>query len=157
LWSALSRERTVLSFVHAADPCQRSISWVRNPWDSRPYFTVSDLRLPFSPSPSTRRVTVEVFYPASTREHWSQSHSILYRFVASSTENTPIAQQRFSSIAAYCCSHYLATVCLSRIYTHVKVFIEPLPSNVSIRHSVVFMSLLAGKNYDDLHSFQHVA
>jgi hypothetical protein len=34
---------------------------------SRPHFTVSDLRLPFSPPPTTRRVTVEVFDPASTR------------------------------------------------------------------------------------------
>jgi hypothetical protein len=34
---------------------------------SRPYFTVSDLRLPFSSPPTTRRVTVEVFDPASTR------------------------------------------------------------------------------------------
>jgi hypothetical protein len=37
------------------------------PWISRPYFTVSDLRLPFSSPPTTRRVTVEVFEPASTR------------------------------------------------------------------------------------------
>jgi hypothetical protein len=37
------------------------------PWDLRPYFTVSDLRLPFSSPPMTRRVTVEVFDPASTR------------------------------------------------------------------------------------------
>jgi hypothetical protein len=36
-------------------------------WDLRPYFTVSDLRLPFSSPPATRRVTVEVFDPASTR------------------------------------------------------------------------------------------
>jgi hypothetical protein len=35
--------------------------------DSRPYFTVSDSRLPFSSPPTTRRVTVEVFDPASTR------------------------------------------------------------------------------------------
>jgi hypothetical protein len=35
--------------------------------DSRPYFTVSDLRLPFSSPPTTRRVTVDVFDPASTR------------------------------------------------------------------------------------------
>jgi hypothetical protein len=34
------------------------------PWDLRPYFTVSDLRLPFSSPPTTRRVTVEVFDPA---------------------------------------------------------------------------------------------
>jgi hypothetical protein len=36
------------------------------PWDLRPYFTVSDLRLPFLSPPTTRRVTVEVFDPAST-------------------------------------------------------------------------------------------
>jgi hypothetical protein len=66
-WGALSNERTGLSFVCAADPCQRSLSRVIVPWDLRPYFTVSDLRLPFSPPPTTRRVTVEVFDPASTR------------------------------------------------------------------------------------------
>jgi hypothetical protein len=37
------------------------------PRDLRPYFTVSDLRLPFSSPPTTRRVTVEEFDPASTR------------------------------------------------------------------------------------------
>jgi hypothetical protein len=44
---ALSDERTGLSFVYAAGPCQRSLSRVRVPWDLRPYFTVSDLRLPY--------------------------------------------------------------------------------------------------------------
>jgi hypothetical protein len=63
---ALSDERTGLSFTIAACPCQRSLSWVRVLWDSRPYFTVSDLRLPFSSPPTTRRVMVEVFDPAST-------------------------------------------------------------------------------------------
>jgi hypothetical protein len=67
LWGALSEERTDLSFVCAADPCQRSLSRVLVPWDLRPYFTLSDLRLPFSSPPTTRRVTVEVFDPASTR------------------------------------------------------------------------------------------
>jgi hypothetical protein len=66
LWGALSDERMGLSFVYAAGHCQRSLSLVRVPWDSRPYFTVSDLRLPFSSPPTTRRVTVEVFDPAST-------------------------------------------------------------------------------------------
>jgi hypothetical protein len=37
------------------------------PWDSGPYFAVSDWRLPFSSPPTTRRVTMEVFNPASTR------------------------------------------------------------------------------------------
>jgi hypothetical protein len=39
---ALSDERTGLSFVYAAGHCQRSLSWVWVPWDSRPYFIVSD-------------------------------------------------------------------------------------------------------------------
>jgi hypothetical protein len=56
-----------LSFIYAAGPRQRSLSRVRVPWDSWPYFTVSDLRLPFSSLPTTRRVTVEVYEPVSTR------------------------------------------------------------------------------------------
>jgi hypothetical protein len=62
---ALSDERTVLYFVYVAGTRQRSLSWVRVPLDSWPYFTVSDLRLPFSSPPTTRRVTVEVLDPAS--------------------------------------------------------------------------------------------
>jgi hypothetical protein len=65
-WGALPDERTGLSFVYAAGPRQRSHSRVRVPWDLRPYFIVSDSRLPFSSPPTTRRVTVEVFDPAST-------------------------------------------------------------------------------------------
>jgi hypothetical protein len=46
MWGALSYERTGLSFTIAAGPRQSSNSWVRVPWDSRPYFTISDsLRL----------------------------------------------------------------------------------------------------------------
>jgi hypothetical protein len=59
LWVGLSDERTGLSFLYAAGPWQRSLSRVRVPCDSRPYFTVSDLRLPFSSPPTTRRVTVD--------------------------------------------------------------------------------------------------
>jgi hypothetical protein len=67
MWSALSDERMGLSFTIAVGPRQGTHSRVRVPWDLRPYFTVSDLRLPFSSPPTTRRATVEVFYPASTR------------------------------------------------------------------------------------------
>jgi hypothetical protein len=67
LWGALSDERSGLSFVCAAGPCKRNLSRVRVPWDLRPYFTVSHLRLPFSSPPTTRRVKVEVFDLASTR------------------------------------------------------------------------------------------
>jgi hypothetical protein len=42
MWDALSDERMGLSFTIAAGPRQRRRSRVRIPWDSRPYFTVSD-------------------------------------------------------------------------------------------------------------------
>jgi hypothetical protein len=73
-WGALSDERAGLSFVCAAGPCQRSHSRVLVPWDLRPYFTVSDLKLPISSPLTTRRVTVEVFDPAST---WVMCHLYL--------------------------------------------------------------------------------
>jgi hypothetical protein len=57
MWGALSDGRTGLSFTIAAGPCQRSHSLVRAPLDSRPYSTVSDLRLPIS-SPIKVKVKV---------------------------------------------------------------------------------------------------
>jgi hypothetical protein len=66
VWGALSDERTGLPFTIATGPRQSSHFRVRVPWDSWPYFTVSDSRLPCSSPPTTRRVTVEVFDPAST-------------------------------------------------------------------------------------------
>jgi hypothetical protein len=59
-WGAVSDDRTDQSFTIAAGPHQRSHSRVRVAWDSRPYFMVSDSRLPFSSSPTIRRATVEV-------------------------------------------------------------------------------------------------
>jgi hypothetical protein len=47
LSDALSDKRMGLSFVYAAGPCQRSLSWVRGPWDSQSYLTVSEFKLPF--------------------------------------------------------------------------------------------------------------
>jgi hypothetical protein len=55
MWGALSDERTYLWFAIATGPRQRNNSRVRVPWDSRPYFTVSDSRLPFSSPPTTRQ------------------------------------------------------------------------------------------------------
>jgi hypothetical protein len=43
-----------LSFTIAAGPSQRSHSLVRVPWDSLPYFTVSDSRLPHTGGPGPR-------------------------------------------------------------------------------------------------------
>jgi hypothetical protein len=85
LYGALSDERSGLSFVYAAGSCQRSLFRVRVPWDLRPYFTVSDLRLPFSSPPTTRRV--EVFDPASTGctpEQSELNESVKNRHFASS-------------------------------------------------------------------------
>jgi hypothetical protein len=76
IWGALSDERTGLSFTIAAGPRQRSHSHVLILWDSGPYFTLSDSRLPFSSPPTTRRAMVEVFDPASTWDtHSSESVS----------------------------------------------------------------------------------
>jgi hypothetical protein len=85
-------------FIYAAGPCQRNLSLVRVPWISRPYFTVSHLRLPFSSPPTTRRVTVEVFDPASTlslNRSWSSSYSLR----TAHTENT--ASNTYSIVACY--------------------------------------------------------
>jgi hypothetical protein len=68
MWGAFSDERAGLSYTIAAGPRQRSHSRVRVPWDSWPYFTVSDSRLPLSSPSTTRRTTVEVFDRASTWE-----------------------------------------------------------------------------------------
>jgi hypothetical protein len=88
VWGALSEERAGLPFAIAAGPCQRSLSLVRVPWDSRPYFAVSNLRLPFSSPPTTRRVTVEVFDPASTRGIPMSSRKTLF-YNSGRTEERP--------------------------------------------------------------------
>jgi hypothetical protein len=96
MWGALSDERTGLSFTIAAGPCQCSHSRDRIPRDSRQYFTLSDSRILFSSPPTTRRVTVQVFDPVSTRvtdwltqsqieshiaTEWTiKGHSIRFRF-----------------------------------------------------------------------------
>jgi hypothetical protein len=42
------------------------------------------------------------------------------------------------NIVAYCCTHYLATGCLPRIYLRGTTFIEPLTSNGFIPHNIIF-------------------
>jgi hypothetical protein len=53
-WGALSDERTGLSLTIAAGSRQRSHSWGWVQRDSRPYFTVSDSRLPQPEGPGPR-------------------------------------------------------------------------------------------------------
>jgi hypothetical protein len=90
IWGALSDERTGLPFTIPAGPRQCSHFRVRVPWDSWPHFTVSDSRLPFSPPPTSLRVTVEVFGPAFTRVFWSELSSLLILYSVSGSEETSV-------------------------------------------------------------------
>jgi hypothetical protein len=54
MWGALSDEGTSLSFAIAAGSRQSSHSRIRVPRDLRPYFTVSDSRLPYPGRPGPR-------------------------------------------------------------------------------------------------------
>jgi hypothetical protein len=128
IWGALSDERTYLSFTIAAGPCQRSLSRVWVPWDSRPYFTVSDLRLPFSSPPTTRRVTVEVFDPASTR--------ITCPFITRCGPQTEHTLERFfcSNLHILCLwNTCLSNRCPATVYPHChwNVFNEAFSSILS--------------------------
>jgi hypothetical protein len=117
--NTLSDEWTGLSFVYAAGPCQSSISWVRVPWDSRPCITVSDLRLPFSSPPTTRRVTVDVFDPASTRVLPSQLPCLLLitsRYGPHRKHSSPI-------VGSNCC------IIKSMLPSNGNVSTEPLTRN----------------------------
>jgi hypothetical protein len=146
LWGALSDERTYLSFVHAADLCQRSHSRVRVPGNSRPYFTVSDFRLLFSSSPTTRSVTMEVFDPASTRV-WSDLGFLLYDFGAGRQRkclSISFPRKRLFITQQWTVSKNLSPlkrVCLPvtgwfpRIL-HGNVFADPFPSNGFTCHSI---------------------
>jgi hypothetical protein len=73
IWGTVSDKRMGLLFTIAAGPRQRSHSLARVPWDLRPYFTLSDSRLPFPSPTTTRMVTVEIFDIASTRESLTAS------------------------------------------------------------------------------------
>jgi hypothetical protein len=128
-WCALSNERTGLSFVSAAGPCQRSLSRVLVPWDLSPYFTVPDLRIPFSSPPTTRRVTVEVFDPASTRVTLlAASGLVLYSRGTDDAENTVLLLrsadyiENRNHVIAISSVHWRADCCLATSYKHSSYY-----------------------------------
>jgi hypothetical protein len=130
----LSDERTGLSFIYAAGTRQRSLSWVPVPLDAWPYFTVSDLRLSSSSPPTTRRVTVEVFDPASTQG--THSVNIPDRFFIT-TFLRPRRKHSHSIVEKACLLNPLPSngrVIVSSVRLCGNVFTEPLPSNGSKNH-----------------------
>jgi hypothetical protein len=130
MWGALSDERTGLSFPIATCPRQRSHFRVGVHWDSRPYFTVSDSRLLFSSPPTTRRATVEVFDPASTR---------LMNALSSLTRGEPklVCYYLFHPLQRNVCeSRGNALISTSLFVATEHAFSEPLPSNGLFRHNI---------------------
>jgi hypothetical protein len=158
MWGALSDERMGLSFTIDAGPSQRSHSWVRVPWDSRPYFTVSDSRLPFSSPSTTRRATVEVFpfrrllRLAGLRWRYSIP-PCLYHLGTDRIENT--VSNRFSVVVRglleFPRDRYpacpLARWLLPRTAI-VSLFVsKSLPSNGSIRQNIYTYTRFQGQLY----------
>jgi hypothetical protein len=118
MWGALSAERTGLSLTIAAGPRKRSHSRVRAPGDSRPYFTVSNSSLPFSSPPTTRRVTVEVFNSASTRNYTAVLPNTSYKHFARTSQKTSSIVKntyllvRYLTVDVLLLSAYVVGICL---------------------------------------------
>jgi hypothetical protein len=75
VWTTRGREKSCL--CRESNPVSAAIpsELFRPPLYSQPYFTVTNLRLPFLSPPTIRRVTLEVFDRASTQVVWFQSES----------------------------------------------------------------------------------
>jgi hypothetical protein len=92
-----------LSFTIAAGPCERIHSQIRLLWDSWPYVTIPDSRLPFLSPPTTQRTVVEVFNPASTWECLLSNSGTSYNSSAWTTPKTHATCQTVSSLVHYQC------------------------------------------------------
>jgi hypothetical protein len=115
LWGALSDDRTGLSFIYAAGSSQHSLSQARVPWNSRPYFTVSDLRLPFS-SPLAPVVLLITPRHGPSREHRFQ-------------------QSLYCSVRIRCSGNLLTSRCLE-----TNVVSEPSVSSGCFSGSTILVS-----------------
>jgi hypothetical protein len=131
MWGAVSDERTDPSLTIAAGPRHRSHSRVRVPWDSRPYLTVSDSRLPFLSPPTTRRAMVEIFDPASTRDSLpilkSKSKTLNYSCFNCAPYNPfALTEQKthFQTTSIVACAFVAARTCLtSRCLVMILVYL----------------------------------
>jgi hypothetical protein len=99
-----------------------------SPWDSWPYFTVSDLRLLFSSPPVTHRVTVEEFDATSTGVKSKSKSRSVPRLHMEDTYNPSAWTSRKHSSSIDAC-----------VYVPGIIQQRPLPtdpplSNATIRH-----------------------
>jgi hypothetical protein len=110
---------------------ERSHSRGQVPWISRPYFTLSVLRLPFSSPPTTRRVTVEVSDPASTRVLYCRT--VPYNHFARTPRKTqPVSLRRRVEWSVPSNGRPAFALVRSR----GNVFTESLPSNGFLRQNI---------------------
>jgi hypothetical protein len=93
MWGALSDERTDLLFTTASGPHQRSHFGPESRGTRDHIFPSQIQRLPFSSPPTTRRATVEVFEPASTRETTRLITSLAYNGTDRVENTDPLAMQ----------------------------------------------------------------
>jgi hypothetical protein len=134
-WGAFSDERTGLSSAIAAGPRQHSHSRVRVPWNSRQYFTVPDLRLPFrlllrlavlrwrysTPPPHGTllynhflRTEYKTPFPTILLLLWAR---LLIRY----SETGSITPSFYCSVRL-CCGRYLATAAVCRDTAEQRVY-----------------------------------
>jgi hypothetical protein len=123
MWGALSDERTSLSFTTVAGLRQHNHSPVRVPWDSWPYFTIQDWRLPFSSPPTTRRGMVEVFNFANTRDLHFTALTVL---LITSSHGQHRKHRPSLAVSIVSC----AAISMNRQYNIIPLLLLwPLPSN----------------------------
>jgi hypothetical protein len=130
MWGTLSDERTGLSFTIAADPRQRSHSWVRVRWDLRPHLLSQILDFPF------RRILRLAGLRSDLISIWVSSYITSGR--------TDREHQLYpASMDTLPCNGLV-----SRIHLHGSVFADPFPSNGYTRHNIVVRVLnYVIKNY----------
>jgi hypothetical protein len=156
VWGCLSDDRTDLSITIAAGPRQRSYSRVRVTWESRPYFTVSDLRLPFLSPSTTRRATVEVLDPVSTRD-WMRSflngplysvgsllpgillvsYVVLIEYTPSNSLLSPVVLSVVTGILCSATCYLVATCSLLFVITDTSVYLAVAHQRTSGSDSTV--------------------
>jgi hypothetical protein len=141
LWGALSDEKTGLSFVYATVPRQRTPSWIRVPLVSWPYFTVSDLRLPFSSLATTRRVKVEVFDPASTRVSLECRNELSFKPAMRPGCKSPCWAVKCLLLFSVRQSRGNALIPPSVLVSTKRAFSEPMSSNWLFHHNILKCSI----------------